>query len=49
MSRQRRRAHLGVAQPLDRNWYLPKWLGWLPAVDVEGAPVPEPAPEPAVV
>jgi RND superfamily putative drug exporter len=20
----------------DRNWYLPKWLGWLPQVDVEG-------------
>jgi len=20
----------------DRNWYLPKWLGWLPKVDVEG-------------
>ena len=20
----------------DRNWYLPKWLEWLPKVDVEG-------------
>jgi uncharacterized membrane protein YdfJ with MMPL/SSD domain len=20
----------------DRNWYLPKWLGWLPQLDVEG-------------
>ena len=20
----------------DRNWYLPKWLQWLPKVDVEG-------------
>jgi putative drug exporter of the RND superfamily len=20
----------------DRNWYLPRWLGWLPKVDVEG-------------
>jgi putative drug exporter of the RND superfamily len=20
----------------DRNWYLPKWLGWLPKIDVEG-------------
>jgi putative drug exporter of the RND superfamily len=20
----------------DRNWYLPSWLGWLPAVNVEG-------------
>ncbi len=32
----------------DRNWYLPRWLQWLPAVHVEGAHVPEPAPEPAV-
>jgi RND superfamily putative drug exporter len=22
----------------DRNWYLPRWLGWLPNVQVEGAP-----------
>ncbi len=22
----------------DRNWYLPRWLGWLPHVHVEGAP-----------
>ncbi len=20
----------------DRNWYLPKWLQWLPKLDVEG-------------
>jgi RND superfamily putative drug exporter len=20
----------------DRNWYLPRWLQWLPAIDVEG-------------
>ena len=20
----------------DRNWYLPKWLHWLPKLDVEG-------------
>ncbi|HSJ51641.1 MAG TPA: hypothetical protein VLA90_10190, partial [Actinomycetota bacterium] len=20
----------------DRNWYLPRWLGWLPKLDVEG-------------
>ena len=26
----------------DVNWYLPRWLGWLPEVKVEGA---EPAPE----
>ncbi len=28
----------------DRNWYLPKWLSWLPNVSVEGAPVLAPAP-----
>ena len=22
----------------DRNWYLPRWLGWLPNLQVEGAP-----------
>ncbi len=37
----------------DRNWYLPKWLQWLPKVDVEGhAPVvqvPEVSSEPAGV
>jgi RND superfamily putative drug exporter len=22
----------------DRNWYLPRWLGWLPNLNVEGAP-----------
>jgi RND superfamily putative drug exporter len=27
------------------NWYLPRWLEWLPTLAVEGAP-PEPAPEP---
>ncbi|MEA2524346.1 MAG: putative drug exporter of the superfamily, partial [Thermomicrobiales bacterium] len=21
----------------DRNWYLPRWLGWLPDLRVEGA------------
>jgi RND superfamily putative drug exporter len=31
----------------DRNWYLPRWLGWLPDLRVEGTPrpalrVPEP-------
>jgi RND superfamily putative drug exporter len=30
----------------DRNWYLPKWLGWLPKIDVEGH---EPAAMPVVV
>jgi RND superfamily putative drug exporter len=36
----------------DRNWYLPRWLQWLPKVDVEGhrdvVEVPE-VPEPARV
>jgi uncharacterized membrane protein YdfJ with MMPL/SSD domain len=36
----------------DRNWYLPRWLQWLPKVDVEGhgsiVQVPE-VPEPARV
>ena len=22
----------------DRNWYLPRWLRWLPEVHVEGSP-----------
>ena len=29
-----------------RNWYLPRWLGWLPAVSVEGPEGPT-GPEPA--
>jgi uncharacterized membrane protein YdfJ with MMPL/SSD domain len=29
----------------DWNWYLPKWLEWLPRVSPEGpAPAPEPHP-----
>jgi putative drug exporter of the RND superfamily len=24
----------------DRNWYLPRWLAWLPNVNVEGEPAP---------
>jgi uncharacterized membrane protein YdfJ with MMPL/SSD domain len=35
----------------DWNWYLPKWLEWLPRVGAEGegrpSPEPEPAPAPA--
>ena len=27
----------------DRNWYMPKWLHWLPDLRVEGAPVEMPA------
>jgi len=30
----------------DRNWYLPRWLGWLPDLRVEGAPAPATAPAP---
>jgi RND superfamily putative drug exporter len=30
----------------DRNWYLPRWLGWLPDLRVEGAPAPAVAPAP---
>ncbi len=29
----------------DWNWYLPKWLEWLPHVGVEGEGVPPPEPE----
>ena len=31
----------------DWNWWIPKWLEWLPKIQVEGAemPVPEPVPE----
>ncbi|MDP9363632.1 MAG: MMPL family transporter [Chloroflexota bacterium] len=40
----------------DRNWYLPRWLRWLPDLRIEGAPAapatrptaPRPAPEPAL-
>lgn len=31
----------------DRNWYLPKWLEWLPKVQVEGSARPAAAAEPA--
>jgi hypothetical protein len=34
----------------DRNWWFPKWLEWIPRVNVEGArddrPVSEPELEP---
>jgi RND superfamily putative drug exporter len=33
----------------DRNWYLPRWLTWLPDLRVEGAPTPVPAPAPVGV
>jgi RND superfamily putative drug exporter len=36
----------------DRNWYLPKWLGWLPKINIEGdhheMPAQIPRPEPAL-
>jgi putative drug exporter of the RND superfamily len=28
------------------NWYLPRWLGWLPQLRIEG-PAPAPTPTPA--
>lgn len=31
----------------DRNWYLPRWLEWLPRMDHGTAEVMEPSPEPA--
>ena len=36
----------------DWNWWLPRWLGWLPNITIEGASAepeldPEPTPEPA--
>jgi uncharacterized membrane protein YdfJ with MMPL/SSD domain len=35
----------------NRNWYLPKWLGWLPKISVDGArhAPPEPLVRPEVV
>ena len=30
----------------DRNWYLPRWLRWLPDLRIEGAPAPLPTPSP---
>ena len=32
----------------DRNWYLPRWLQWLPDVRVEGAHAPIPQRQPAL-
>jgi RND superfamily putative drug exporter len=31
----------------DRNWYLPRWLAWLPNLNVEGIEHPAPAAQPA--
>ncbi|MDQ3167191.1 MAG: MMPL family transporter, partial [Chloroflexota bacterium] len=30
----------------DRNWYLPRWLHWLPDFRVEGPAAAEPTPPP---
>ena len=32
----------------DRNWYLPRWLHWLPNLGVEGRPAPTPQPQPSL-
>jgi uncharacterized membrane protein YdfJ with MMPL/SSD domain/pSer/pThr/pTyr-binding forkhead associated (FHA) protein len=32
-----------------RNWYLPKWLSWLPEINVEGSATPPPTPAPAAL
>ncbi|MFL5759535.1 MAG: MMPL family transporter [Thermomicrobiales bacterium] len=28
----------------DKNWYMPRWLGWLPDLRIEGEPRPQPHP-----
>jgi RND superfamily putative drug exporter len=33
----------------DRNWYLPKWLSWLPDLRIEGEPAREQIPMPVPV
>jgi RND superfamily putative drug exporter len=30
----------------ERNWYLPRWLGWLPKIEHGPAASPEPVPAP---
>jgi RND superfamily putative drug exporter len=30
----------------DKNWWFPRWLEWLPKIQVEGAQLPEPTPAP---
>jgi uncharacterized membrane protein YdfJ with MMPL/SSD domain len=32
----------------DRNWYLPRWLEWLPKLDHEAPVAPARAPQPAL-
>ena len=32
----------------DWNWYLPRWLEWLPDIQVEGRPPSEPEPRPVL-
>ncbi len=31
----------------DRNWYLPKWLTWMPKLNIEGDPAPAPSSNPS--
>jgi uncharacterized membrane protein YdfJ with MMPL/SSD domain len=31
----------------EKNWYLPKWLQWLPRLEHEARPAPEARPQPA--
>jgi hypothetical protein len=31
----------------DRNWYLPRWLDWIPHLEIEGHVDREPQPRPA--
>jgi hypothetical protein len=30
-------------------WWFPRWLEWIPHVNIEGAPEPTPEPEPVAV
>jgi RND superfamily putative drug exporter len=32
----------------DRNWYMPKWLNWLPDLRVEGTARPVPGQTPGI-
>jgi hypothetical protein len=33
----------------ERNWYLPRWLGWLPRLEPHGEHVAEAAVKPAAL
>jgi RND superfamily putative drug exporter len=32
----------------DRTWYLPRWLEWIPHLEVEGHVEPKPEPQPVL-